>query len=208
METPSLDPSVSDGLRPRDRQREATRKRLFEAAMTVFRRDGVSNARIDDIVELAHVSRGSFYFHFPTKEDVLAELMRESGVRVAAIIDTVPAHAPMKDVLEAVSVALAAEWENDLRIFPEIAMVALRIVASVPLSENQSLLRSRLTDRFAEAIERGQLTKAVHASVLVDVFLINQFTAAIAWSGRPKWPLATALKGMSTLFLHGAHRDG
>lgn len=204
----SVESSVADPLRPRDRQREATRKRLFDAAMTVFRRDGVGDARIDDIVELAHVSRGSFYFHFPTKEDVLGELMRESGVRLAAAVDAVPADAPTKEVLEAVSVALALEWENDLRIFPEMAMVALRIAASAPLSENQYLLRSRLTTRFAQAIERGQLTKAVHASVLADVFLINQFTAAIAWSGRPKWPLATALKGMSTLFLHGAHRDG
>ena len=43
-------------------------------------------------------------------------------------------------------------------------------------------------------------------AILTDVFLINQCTAAIAWSGRPRIPLEAALKGMSTLFLHGAHR--
>ena len=55
----------------RERQRLETHRRVFEAALEIFIRDGVAAARIEDITSLAAVSRGSFYFHFPTKEDVL-----------------------------------------------------------------------------------------------------------------------------------------
>ena len=55
----------------RDRQREETRRRIYLAALDVFRRTGVAPAHIDDIAGAAGVSRASFYFHFPTKEHVL-----------------------------------------------------------------------------------------------------------------------------------------
>jgi AcrR family transcriptional regulator len=202
---PTTDTRASE-LGRRDRQREETRRRLFDAALTVFRRDGVGPARIEDIADLAGVSRGSFYFHFPTKDDVLAELLRESGERVAAEVDSVQPQAPLDDVLAAVSTALAREWEKDLKIFPDIATVSLRLGATPPLSENQRTLRARLAQRFATARERGELVDDAPPVVLTDVFLINQCTAAIAWSGRPTIPLEAALQGMAKLFMHGAHR--
>ncbi len=195
-------------LRSRDRQREETRRRIFDAAMLVFRRDGVGPARIEDIAELAHVSRGAFYFHFPTKEDVLAEVLRGSGERVAAAVAAVPAEAPLRVVLEAVSTALAREWEKDIRIFPDVATVALRIAATAPQTENQPALRVQLSRRFSEARTDGRLIGSIPPAVLTDVFLINQFTAAIAWSGRPAISLEAALKGMANLFLHGALQNG
>ena len=44
------------------------------------RTQGFSNAQIDRIVERAGVARGTFYFHFPTKEHVLVEAFLD-GVR-------------------------------------------------------------------------------------------------------------------------------
>jgi hypothetical protein len=40
----------------RDRQREATRQRLYEAALGIFRRDGFRDARVDDITLVAGVT--------------------------------------------------------------------------------------------------------------------------------------------------------
>src|SRR5262245_29223352 len=60
-------------LGSRDRQRLATRERLLHAAPDETRRVGLANAQVDRIVARCAVSRGTFYFHFPTKEDVLRE---------------------------------------------------------------------------------------------------------------------------------------
>ena len=45
-----------------------TRRRLVEAAATVFSEYGYSAARIADMVRMAGISHGNFYRHFPGKD--------------------------------------------------------------------------------------------------------------------------------------------
>ena len=68
----------------RDRQRAATRERIFEAAMAEFREAGFANAQVDRIARAAGVVRGTFYFHFPSKEHVLIELEQRYSTQVAS----------------------------------------------------------------------------------------------------------------------------
>jgi TetR/AcrR family fatty acid metabolism transcriptional regulator len=56
---------------PRQRRAQATRQRLYEAAMAEFGRVGMDAARVEDIVAAAGVSWGTFFHYFPAKEDVL-----------------------------------------------------------------------------------------------------------------------------------------
>jgi len=70
--------------RPRDLQREDTRRRIFDAAVAEIGRSGLAAAEVGRIVEAAGVARGTFYFHFPTKEHVLVELERAEETRIAA----------------------------------------------------------------------------------------------------------------------------
>ena len=67
---------------PRERRRDLTRERLFEAAIEEFRREGFDRASIARIAKRAGVSRASFYFHFPTKDHVLAELQWNLELRI------------------------------------------------------------------------------------------------------------------------------
>src|ERR1700744_2496401 len=68
----------------RDAQRQETRKRVYAAAVAEFRRVGRAAADVSVIVKEAGVARGTFYFHFPTKEHVLAELERHEEARLVA----------------------------------------------------------------------------------------------------------------------------
>lgn len=67
---------VPDSATGRDAQRRATRQRVLDAAVAEFRRVGAHYADINTIVENAGVARSTFYFHFPTREHVLLELIR------------------------------------------------------------------------------------------------------------------------------------
>jgi AcrR family transcriptional regulator len=71
----------------RDAQRQETRKRVYAAAVAEFRRVGMAAADVSVIVKEAGVARGTFYFHFPTKEHVLAELERHEEARLAAQLE-------------------------------------------------------------------------------------------------------------------------
>jgi AcrR family transcriptional regulator len=68
----------------REAQRRQTRQRLYAAAIAEFKRAGMADADVAVIAKEAGVARGTFYFHFPTKEHVLAELERAEEARLAA----------------------------------------------------------------------------------------------------------------------------
>ena len=57
-------------------QRKLTRARLIEAALHLFATSGYEHATVDDISQQAGYSKGAYYFHFSTKDDILLELLR------------------------------------------------------------------------------------------------------------------------------------
>ena len=57
-------------------QRKATRARLVDAALELFSTSGYEHATVDDISHAAGYSKGAYYFHFSTKDDILLELLR------------------------------------------------------------------------------------------------------------------------------------
>lgn len=61
----------------RERKKEETRRRIFTAAISLFREKGFEQTTVDEITEKADVGRGTFFNYFPRKESVLAFLSEE-----------------------------------------------------------------------------------------------------------------------------------
>lgn len=59
----------------RQGQREQTRARLVEAALRVFAERGYDHATVEEISLAAGYSKGAYYFHFDSKEDIFLELL-------------------------------------------------------------------------------------------------------------------------------------
>jgi AcrR family transcriptional regulator len=204
-------------LRTRERQREDTRQRIYDAAMEIFRRDGFENARVDDVAKAAGVSHGTFYFHFATKDEVLIQCLRASEARVAEAIEAIAADAPLMVVLETAAAMIAREWEGDPQLFKDVGMVALRYLfrgtvaqmvtagAATPASAGpQSLVGAVLTTRFEAAADRGELSRILPAHVLADLCLVNLFAATLAWCADPTArPLNLMLTGVLRIWLDG-----
>jgi AcrR family transcriptional regulator len=188
----------------RDRQREQTRRRVRECALAIFRRDGLAAARIDDIVRAARVSRGTFYFHFPTKEDVIVEVLRESEHRIAAAIAKLPKSTGLARVLEVTCEKIAEEWEGEPRLFQDVGAVAVRRAAAAFREGQRDAVSQALADGFRAAVERKELTEFLPAEVLADFFLVNAFSAALSWCAYPKTPLRVVFSSVIGIFLNGA----
>jgi AcrR family transcriptional regulator len=188
----------------RRQQREETRQRVYEAALEVFREDGVVAARIEDITDKAGVSRGSFYFHFPTKDQVLLERSRVSERRIAQVLVALPPETPLDQTLSAFGREFTREWQSDPRIFPEAGMVALRHTSTAIAEGRVEPVRAALASHFRRAAEHGLVSAAVPAELLSDFFLVNSFGAALAWSGNPdRLGLDSVLESVAYLFLNG-----
>lgn len=74
----------------REARRLETRARLFDASLAEIARRGLAAADVSAIAAAAGVVRGTFYFHFPTKEHVLVELERAEEARIVSQLSDDP----------------------------------------------------------------------------------------------------------------------
>jgi AcrR family transcriptional regulator len=86
-----------------DRQRERTRRRLLAAGRSLIAERGVAGLRIQEITERADVALGSFYNHFPTKDELVGAVVGDSLADLAATFTD--SAAPWSDPLEVVAAA-------------------------------------------------------------------------------------------------------
>jgi TetR/AcrR family transcriptional repressor of nem operon len=55
--------------------KQATRRKILDAALTVFRRDGYEGAGVDAVMAEAGLTAGGFYAHFKSKEALFTEAL-------------------------------------------------------------------------------------------------------------------------------------
>lgn len=78
-------PVVDD--RPLRARGEKTRQRLLDAGASVLPARGYHDARVDDIVEAADVSHGTFYRYFDNKDDFFRVLAERASTRLIELLD-------------------------------------------------------------------------------------------------------------------------
>jgi AcrR family transcriptional regulator len=66
-------------LNKHQQKTESTKRKLHEAALNVFARHGFEAARIEDIAAEAGFTRGAFYAHFQSKEDLFFAMLEEQS---------------------------------------------------------------------------------------------------------------------------------
>lgn len=106
----------------------ATRKRLLRAAETEIGENSFAKTSVAAIVARAGVAQGTFYLYFPTKEDVLRELVRDMGRRLRRAL---------------------SEATRELRSRVEVERVGLRAFVDFSL-ENQNLYRVVMESQFVD----------------------------------------------------------
>jgi len=110
---------VSLAARSRTRQAErtrATRRKLLDAAKRIFAQDGFEAARLEDIAAGAGYTRGAFYAHFKSKEDIFFALFEEwVRERIDSLTSALRRHSNPADKLVALRTHYA-ELATDRRL--------------------------------------------------------------------------------------------
>jgi AcrR family transcriptional regulator len=109
---------------------EARRQAIVEAAIGVFAQHGFDAATTDDIARAAGLSKGGLYWHFKSKDDILAAILmqlfdQELGV-LQGLIAAEGAVAPRLRQLVAQGVAAVIELEQLLPVMLEFYALAAR----------------------------------------------------------------------------------
>ncbi len=97
----------------REDKREATRQEILNAAADLFRTKGYEATSVDDIVLTANLAKGTFYYHFQKKDDLVLA-MQESQLKEAASMARAAltnGESPRKVLFD--YLAKAAKWTED-----------------------------------------------------------------------------------------------
>jgi AcrR family transcriptional regulator len=151
--------TASDGGVKRKRVAKAPEERrrdLLDASAAVFSRDGLPDAKIEDITALAGVSKGTFYLYFPSKEAAAAEVWRRYIGEYQAIGESI-----LADESVAVGDRLAAVFEALTRfVLSHSALHQALFTApdsgKVKADANEALIQL-VTDAARTGVERGEL---------------------------------------------------
>jgi TetR/AcrR family transcriptional repressor of nem operon len=81
--------------------RHESKTRILQAALAVIRTKGYTATRIEDVCEAAGLTKGSFFHHFSTKEDLAIAAADYWSEITSALFATAPYHTPV-DPLERV----------------------------------------------------------------------------------------------------------
>lgn len=155
---------VNGKPRGREAQRLETRQRVYAAAVAEFKRSGMADADIGAVVSAAGVARGTFYFHFPTKEHVLEEVERTLVARIATELSRflASAHDLWSTLDEVVRLVLMGESRLGTRLFRDL--LALHFSQTRPPGWGKATDHP-LVGLIAEEIDRARDAGMVYPGV-------------------------------------------
>lgn len=181
---------------PQQLRAKRTRRNLLAAARRVLAERGYAEATIDDVAREAGCSKGAYYFHFASKEEVLLAVVddwvRERSQRLAKVANSKrAARTALIDTIEALLIPDDdAGWEP--RFLLEIwSQGQHNREVGRRLAEAQRRWRELLVQAFRRAQEAGALPAGVTPESAAAVALALHGGLVIAA------PLPDALTGES-----------
>lgn len=192
----------------RSQQKESTRALLHDVAMRLFERDGYDEVNVDDIVRESGVARGTFYFHYDSKEDILYEAVRRGELEIVRRMAAVDLDRPFREVLEVMCAAFADIWGKRRALLGDAGAVGMKRIVSVAREREEEPLRLEMIKHVEHALASGQLRSSLPALILADVFLLDVFAALMSWSATGDPPLSVVMPAVIELFLRGAEGFG
>ncbi|GAC1677130.1 MAG: hypothetical protein PVS3B2_19570 [Candidatus Dormibacteraceae bacterium] len=138
---------ASDVQLRKDARQERRRRRIANAALTLFANRGYNAASVEEIVAHAKMSKSAFYEFFTSKEHCFCELLSDEGGSL--IHETLAAAATGHNHHERLRLGITTFVRS---CFDQASVARLLIVESVGLSEAVDKVRQELQDRFADAV--------------------------------------------------------
>ena len=169
-----------------------TRRRILEVAAEAFGDRGYAGTSVNDVLKASGVTKGGFYFHFPSKEALALATLRHKQEQWAGVVMAAVLRAPRAiEQLEAMVEALCDLHEQD-RACRAISRLCTELGDEHP--ELRPELGTQLTtwmDLVAALLRRGQdegdirpdVEPEIAAEVAVESF-IGLETVAEVLTGR------------------------
>ncbi|MDQ0661559.1 AcrR family transcriptional regulator [Arthrobacter ulcerisalmonis] len=156
--------AAAKGLRPS--RTNATRQKLFDASMELIGERGAAGVTVDEIAAAAGVSKGTVYYNFGSKSELIAQLLRHGVDILKARLLEAADVAGTGDPLLAME-AMIGQAMDFMAEYPSFARLWVSENWRIP-SEWQgtfAVLRGELLEVIGQAVERVAKAYPVDDSV-------------------------------------------
>ncbi len=138
-----------------------TRDRLVDVAAQLFTEKGYQATTFTDLIAAAGLSRGAFYFHFPSKEQLAVAVLEETKRRGLAAVMAQLADAPdALTALRRLAPALLQTHTTDPTVWTAAA-IGRELQASAQLRDQAAAVAQEWVGAIAELVRRAQSDGAV-----------------------------------------------
>jgi len=188
------------------------RQKVLDAAARLFRDRGYAATTVREVADRCGIRAASLYYHFPSKDDILAEVF-DYGVRhvadaVRSAVEGLPEAASSYEKIRA---AILAHLESFF-VYGDYTATNIRVFRQAPRGVQRR--NRRLRDRyeaywrrlFEEAKGRGELREEVDLAV-ARLFLIGGLNHTLEWYTKRGGASFTELaERYADLIFHGMGR--
>jgi AcrR family transcriptional regulator len=169
---------------------ERRRAQILDAATTVFARKGFQQARMDDIAAEVGLSKPALYLYFPSKDAIVAELMRRLfDLELADLEDLGRRSGTVRERLLSFNERVLRQWESMAVHAPlmwEFYAVAMRDKAVRTLVRGYfRTLRERLAALVTQGVEAGELRAVDPHGVAVAILAVWE-GLGVLWATDPR----------------------
>jgi AcrR family transcriptional regulator len=170
-------------LTQREAQRLRTRETVFQAALTEFKRAGVAGADVPAIAAAAGVAKGTFFFHFPTKEHVLDEIKARDEERIDTALRRFLAtpHRLEDGLAEVIRLFVAAEKRMGPVLFKDILVRHFSAPRPSTETSGEHPLMMTLLAEFQRARDEGEILAGADIATAARFFLLSLYLLLISY---------------------------
>ena len=186
----------------------ATRERILLEAARLFRHHGYAATTLREVAECAGIKAGSIYYHFESKEQILAEVM-DKGIQVvaAAVRERIDALPPKATSRQRIAAAIEGHLWGLLH-HGDFTSANIRIYGQIPIAvkNRHRVVRRAYADTWDrlldDALTRGELRTDASTAV-VRLFVIGALNWTVEWYIPQKGSFNEFVQQVTTIVFDG-----
>ena len=191
-----------------DSKSAQTRARILDAAAHVLSVTGYAGLRLNDVAEEAELQAPAIYYYYPSRDDLIEEVMwagiADTADHVTAVLDALPSGISAMDRLLA---AVEAHLRHTLEI-SDYAKASIRNAGQVP----QKIRKRQIAEeeRYGEVWRRliNDVARSGELSVDLDLYIAQMLVLgglnwAVEWWDPRRGSLDTVVANAQSFVRHG-----
>ena len=165
------------------RRQQRTRELIISAATEQFAREGFSSVSVEKILEVADVSRGTFYRLFKDKEEVFAEILRPLMAAYGAELESIDSSDPW-EIFERILTVYIQIWRDAPAAFSLSQKDSSGFFHLIEESHRPAMTHMH---RLFKLIEPHGILRADKAEDAVALMTRSAVVVLRVYDGHPDW---------------------